>query len=393
MDFWSSLGGQVRVEWTSAAPTDVLQALEKAGIVAWDIQADGPLVLSFTISNAHRRSLLRLAARRGETVKILAQSGIYFYLRGLLHRPVLVLGIVCMLFLSLWVPGRIFFVQVEGNSAVHTQQILEEAADCGIRFGASRREVRSEKVKNALLEQNPQLQWAGVNTYGCVAVITVRERAPETPRESENVVSSIVAVTDGVIRSVTVSRGSLQCSVGQSVKAGQVLISGYTDCGLTIRATAAAGEVFADTLHEITAVFPTETALRVEKQASTKKYSLIIGKNRINFPNSSGISDTGCVRIYEERYVTLPGGFVLPIAIVTEEYISYETASSVHAAPEDVVIPYMKTYLQLQMVAGQILSSSYVVTRTEGVYRVDAIYGCCEMIGISQPEEKVYENH
>ena len=393
MDFWSSLGGQVRVEWTSAAPTDVLQALEKAGIVAWDIQADGPLVLSFTISNAHRRSLLRLAVRRGETVKILAQSGIYFYLRGLLHRPVLILGIVCMLFLSLWVPGRIFFVQVEGNSAVHTQQILEEAADCGIRFGASRREVRSEKVKNALLEQNPQLQWAGVNTYGCVAVITVRERVPETPRESENVVSSIVAVTDGVIRSVTVSRGSLQCSVGQSVKAGQVLISGYTDCGLTIRATAAAGEVFADTLHEMTAVIPTETALRVEKQASTKKYSLIIGKNRINFPNSSGISDTGCVRIYEERYVTLPGGFVLPIAIVTEEYISYETASSVHTAPEDVVIPYMKTYLQSQMVAGQILSSSYVVTRTEGVYRVDAIYGCCEMIGISQPEEKVYENH
>ena len=393
MDIWSSLGGQLRVEWTSAAPTDVLQALEKAGIVAMDIRADAPLVLSFTVSNAQRKALLRLAARRGETVKILAQSGIYFYLLDLLRRPVLVLGMAIMLFLSLWVPGRIFFVRVEGNTSVHTQQILEEAANCGIRFGAGRREVRSEKVKNALLEQNPQLQWAGVNTYGCVAVITVRERAQETPRESENVVSSIVALTDGVIRSVTVSRGSLQCAVGQSVKAGQVLISGYTDCGLTIRATAAAGEIFADTLHEMTAVTPTESVRRLEKKASAKKYSLIIGKNRINFPNNSGISDTGCVRIYVERYVTLPGGFVLPIAFVTEEYICYETASSVLTAPEDVVIPYMKTYLQSQMVAGQILSSAYVVTRTDGAYRVDAIYGCCEMIGVSQPEEKVYENH
>ena len=36
--------------------------------------------------------------------------------------------------------------------------------------------IRSEKVKNSLLQRIPQLQWAGINTDGCVAVISVREK-------------------------------------------------------------------------------------------------------------------------------------------------------------------------------------------------------------------------
>lgn len=42
-------------------------------------------------------------------------------------------------------------------------------------------------MKNALLSAIPELQWAGVNTYGCRAVISVRERTlPERKPEPEN---------------------------------------------------------------------------------------------------------------------------------------------------------------------------------------------------------------
>ena len=391
MGIWQSLGGQIRAEITSARPSDSLRALEKAGIPVLDVQAESEFTISFTAAFRDRGRIIRMAKRRGEEVQILSHSGLFFYLRGLIRRPVLVLGLLILLGLTVWVPGRIFFVQVEGNETVYTRQILEEAKQCGIGFGASRREVRSERVKNALLEEMPQLQWVGVNTYGCVAVIRVQERIVQEAPPQEAAVSSIIASREGVIRSITVNRGSAACSVGQRVQAGDILISGYTDCGLKIQATAASGEIFADTLRQLTAVYASHRQQRLEKQGSSKKYSLIIGKNRINFPFSSGISDTGCVRIYTERYITLPGGFVLPIAIATEESIRYSFADSDCGNPEAFLLPYMEKYVQSQMIGGAIVSCSQVMTQMDGGYRVDAVYTCCEMIGISRPEENVLD--
>ena len=58
-------------------------------------------------------------------------------------------------------------------------------------------------------------------------------------------------------------------------------------------------------------------------EGQSKKYAVIIGKKRINFYKGSGISDTSCDKMYLENYVTLPGGFILPIAIATEVWTQY----------------------------------------------------------------------
>ena len=68
----------------------------------------------------------------------------------------------------------------------------------------------------------------------------------------------------------------------QVVKKGEILISGYTDCGIAIRATDAAGEVYAKTTREITVIFPTNYALKSNDTVEFKNISLIIGKKRIN---------------------------------------------------------------------------------------------------------------
>lgn len=395
MAFWRSLGGMVRVVLTSADIPGALSAMDKQGIGVESAKAEEEMVLSFTIDRRDLQALQRLCESRGESLKVERKSGIFFPLRGLLRRPVLVLGMLGLLILSLWVPGRVFFVFVEGNEAVPSNLILEQASLCGIDFGASRREIRSEKVKNALLSQIPQLQWVGVNTQGCVAVISVRERSDTEKEENIPDVSSIVAARDGIIREMTVLHGNPLCTQGQAVKAGQVLISGYTDCGICIQAGRAEGEIYGETSRNFTALFPTEYAVRGDQTSETKKYSLIIGKKRINFSNSSGISGGECVKIYSEQYLTLPGGFRLPIAIAVEQCVTYETEVQTHADPESILLPFITDYLQSQMIAGQIRSSAQTATRLDGFYRIDGIYGCYEMIGITRPEESIldYENH
>ena len=320
------------------------------------------------------------------------RSGMIYALRGLVKRPVLALGMLAILFLSFWVPGRVFFVFVSGNDIVPTNLILEKAGHCGIEFGASVRQIRNEKVKNALLGEIPQLQWVGVNTQGCVAWISVRERSESQKEPISQGVSSIVASRDGVIGEMTVLNGTPVCAPGQAVKAGQVLISGYTDCGLCIRAGRAEGEVFAKTLRDMTVYFPTEYARRGQIHGESKNYSLIIGKKRINFSNNSGISGGECVRIYSEQYLTLPGGFRLPIAIAVERTVAYETQVQTVETPEEILQPFMTKYIQSQMIGGKILTENHNGTWIEGYYRIDGIYGCYEMIGRVRPEERLDEN-
>ncbi len=391
MGFWQSMYGMLQVELTSADPASALFAIQKNGIDLHKIEKTQQLQIRFEISRRDYARLQKLVSSRSDSLRITKKYGGFWTVSALRKRPVLLIGILCLFLVSLWVPGRIFFVQVEGNSRIPARLIAESAAECGITFGANRREVRSERMKNALLEAIPQLSWAGINTNGCTAVITVRERSDVAQQKQEQTVSSIVASRDGVIREITVLRGNALCVTGQAVQEGQVLISGYTDCGICIQATCADGEVFADTKREQTAVMPTIFTNRMSVSGTEKKYSLIIGKKRINFANSSGISDTTCAKIYEEKYMTLPGGFVLPIAVAVETWIYYDTEENPHPLAAEILLAYSRQYLTDQMLAGSIVSTSERLRAGDGILYLDAGYDCYEMIGITRIEENVLE--
>ena len=324
MDIWKSLDGMVEAELTSAEPGAALEAANARGIPLYDVIQVGDLTARFRVRRRDYRTLEALSEKRGETLRLRRRMGAYWTLKRLLARPMLLAGLAVFLAAAIFLPTRIFFVRVEGNVNTPTRLILDAAGESGIRFGASRRAVRSEKMKNALLSALPQLQWAGVNTSGCVATVSVRERTDPEVTEQDSAVSSIVASRDGFIVSATVTRGNFLCRVGQSVKAGQVLISGYTDCGICIQATRAEGEICAQTSRDFAAVTPAQWTVRGEQTAVRRKYSLIIGKKRINLWKDSGILQGSCDRMDRRYELTLPGGFRLPVTLCVEEYTFYD---------------------------------------------------------------------
>lgn len=389
MDLWHSLNGLVEMEIISADPAASLSRIYNLGITLENVKFADELTIRFRVRRQNLKRILLLTEARGEQWNILAYKGLYWRMIALLKRPVLLLGLAVLFFLTVFLPTRVLFFRIEGNVNVPDNRILELASQCGIQFGASRREVRSEKVKNALLGGIPALEWVGINTAGCVATISVRERQVAEDQTQTSGVSSIVAARDGVVQEITVTGGSPSVKQGQAVKAGQVLISGYTDCGLSIRAQRAKGEIYAATDRRITLVMPENTASKGDEVSQIKKYSVIIGKKRINFYQGSGNFDAGCVKIYEENYVTLPGGFYLPIAIVTETWIEYEYNTPTSATEQSIALlsRFAENYLQTQMVAGKILSRNESFVQENGVLRLEGEYGCLEMIGRERKEE------
>ena len=391
MDLWRSLSGMVEVVLTSAAPTGTMSAINASNIPIYNVVWIDDLTVRFRIRRGDYQRLRRFVDKRGDRLRLSARKGSYWMLRRLLRRPVLILGLLLITILSLWLPSRILFVQVEGNITIPTRKILEEAQSCGIAFGAYRRDVRSEKMKNALLEAIPELQWAGINTSGCTAVISVRERTISERQEDRGVVSSIIAAADGVICEMTVIKGNPLCKVGQAIKAGQVLVSGYTDCGICIRAEQAEAEIFAETSHDLTSILPQEYLQKGGTVFSEKKYSLIIGKKRINFYKGSGILDTTCDKMYSETYMLLPGGFQLPITLVTEQWTCHEeiVAELDENTAGAILADYADDYCQEQMVAGQIRQKYESLSMDDGVFRQYGKYICTEMICKTRTEENL----
>ena len=376
--------GRILVELTSAAMPGLLNAINAAGISLQKIVCVDDLTVCVLVSRCDYNELASLSAKHGARAKKIKNIGAFTVAGRFIKRPVLTVFFFLLIVLSCYIPSRVFFLRVEGNADVPEAYILEIAEECGIRFGVKRRMLRSEKMKNALLERIPQLQWAGINTTGCTAVISVREKTDsEGEVRPQHKVSSIAALRDGIIQSCTVREGSALCSVGQAVKAGQVLVTGYLDFGIVIKTTQAEAEIQALTFRDLEVLSPYATIVKGAEQKDKTKYGLRIGKKLIKFYKDSGNLDTTCGKIYAEEYIYLPGGFRLPVAIVRETEFSYDAdRGEVPVADTGAWLQdFANIHLNQLMISGEIISADTEVVPGEGVFYLRGRYACSEMIG------------
>lgn len=392
MDIWQSLGGMMEVKLLCGDPNHALKQIIHLGIPIFEAKpAEDGVTLQFSVSRKHFKVLKKFADKKGYDLQLVRHHGQYWNLRRLMKRPVLMIGAIFFLVLGLYLPSRVLFFQVEGNQTVPSALILSKCQLSGIGFGSSREEVRSEKVKNALLEAIPELKWVGVNTSGCTAIISVEERTDQEKAQITSGISSIIASRDGIISSCTATKGNLLCKPGQAVTKGQVLISGYYNSGLTIQVSQAEGEIYAYTKRELEAVLPGNGQAKGEIKEVIKKYSLIIEKNRINFYKDSGISPTGCDKMYEENFLILPGGFTLPVSFVTETWYVYDTCDETGniASAESQLSQFAGQYLSQTLIAGKVLKAREDFITEETHTSLHGSYACMEMIGQVKQEEIV----
>lgn len=394
MNLWRSLAGMMEVELTSAEPERSLEKINESKMELRHVRQKDLLTFLFIIRRTDYPRLCQLCEKRGETLKIRRRYGLFWKGRALVNRPALLIGMALLFCLVLYLPSRVFFVRVEGNTGVPSQRILAAAEECGIGFGASRRHVRSEKVKNALLSAVPELQWAGINTAGCVATISVRERSAPVQTPCPYEVTSIVAARDGYLLSGTVTSGTPLFTLGQTVREGETLVSGYMDGGICIRATRAEAEIFAQTNREFTAVTPSVCWRRGKERATKEKISLLIGKKRINLWKDSGNLDMGCGRIKHKFTLTLPGGFTLPVSLETETITSFEVYQEAleRSQAERSLQRFAEESLSQSMIAGEILRKQETLFLENGIYSLEGEYRCREMIGRVH-REQIGEEH
>jgi len=386
MGLYRGIGGLLVVEVTGADMEKTFDAIMSEGIALFSVRKINELCSEFTVKRSELVRVREVIGRRGDALTVCGKKGIYWKLTKLVHRPVLILGGLLMLFLTAYLPGRVMFIEVEGNHIVPDRKIIEAVRESGIGFWTRRDRIRSEQIKNSILSLIPQIEWAGVNTNGCLARISVRERDGEVQVPPDGP-CSIFASREGVIHSITASKGSPRCAVGDAVTEGQLLISGSDENGSVLISGRAEGEVYAYTSRALTVVMPRKRLAETGTDRRICRMSLVIGKKRINFWKGSGICPATCDRMYREYELSLPGGLSLPVHVILET-ILYHDLTEVASEEALTILPeYANAYLLDHMVAGSILSQELTELGDDALWRLDGHFGCLEMIGRKKRDE------
>lgn len=384
--------GTLRVELVSAEPGQALTYYAAHGIRYTAPDLTAPLTVQLTLPPGQWPAFAAMAQKRGDKCRILSRRGLRATLRSGRRRLLFWVALAGLCGLTLYGPQRVWFVEVEGNVNVPDREILAAAEVCGVRFWAKSGEIRSEKVKNQMLNLVPELQWAGVNFSGGVAVISVRERVEGEPVRQRDTITDVVASRDGIVVSMSVLGGQGLCKVGQAVRAGELLVTGVVEHEYRIQYTHADAEIYALTQHEIQAVFPTQWRKKVYTGRQWQRISLVVGRKRIKILGNSGIPQGTCDKMTETKTLTLPGDYALPVCLVTETYREYTTepVELPAEAAEAALAGVSAELVEQEMLAGQILDRKAELSQGDGLICLDTVFSCREMIA-RQREVKLFE--
>ena len=381
------LRGYVRIRICGAEPSRALNEAARAGVPFWEPVFQDEFTVLVSVYRPNREEMLRLARKTGCDASEAAEFGAPKRYRGLRRRIALLAVLSASVLAALILPKFVWFFSVEGNETVPSEKILRAVQSVGVRFGVYGPSIRPMQVRNRVLAMLPELEWLTVTQSGGRAVVTVRERTEKEPVADRRTPSELVAVRDGIITSVSALEGSPRVAVGDTVAAGQVLISGVTELERTTRVSAAIGEVYARTWRELICAAPDTCIRKSYTGRETKCRYLLVGKHRIKIFGDSSFSAVGCDKITVTEQLTLPEGLTLPIWVVTETCRFYEpeTGSVSEQQTERFLRQTAEEVSLSEMQAGQILDCACSRAHPDGMYVMRFLLSCSEMIGRTAP--------
>lgn len=385
--------GVVRLTVTGAYPERFLNECAARNILFWGACPVDGVTLRV---NLHARDLPRAKAIAGRLLCELREEGkegLPFFLARLRRRYALLVGLALSMTAVLLFSQFILTVEVEGNETVPAAVILSELRRLGVRPGAFGPGLDEATLAQQALLRLEDLSWMAINVYGTKAQVLVRERTPKPPLEDDRIPADVVAGATGLILHLETWQGKALRGEGDTVVAGDVVISGWVpiepppyselkDLGGT--AVRARGRVEVRTWRILTATIPTQTWVKSYTGREQTFYSLNLLGKRVNFYRNSGISFAEYDKITQVKGLTLPGGYVLPATLTVETIRETEQLAAPANSQEAAALLERQLRERLEGIIGErgeCITEEFSTLEQDGLLTVRLLAECREEIG------------
>lgn len=374
-----TMWGYCRVEVCGAFPETVLNACAMQALELWDMKCEDDHTLRFCVYERYIPALEDIARRCMCDMSVLGTAGGSTRRRFLKNHVWLLVSLLVALGILAASSLFIWDIDVYGCDELSEGEVLRALSDCGVDCGAYWPALSVDMIRADMLTRLPELAWMTVNVSGSRAIVLVEERVEKPEIYIESAGADIVAARTGIIRRLSVLNGTPLVGTGQSVTAGETVISGTMESlSRDARCVRAQGGVTADTWYELSAVCPAQMQEKTPRAGVRRRFALKFGKSRYNFYFSSGNTVDGCDKIIHNYNAGIRGLFALPVTLVVEELRPYRLSGTV---PADTAA--MGARLEARLtdgLRGVVLSSSVTEGDNGGLAVVTLRAACRENI-------------
>lgn len=386
--------GSVRLEATGPYPERFFNICSARGIRFWKVERVDETTVRLTVARSQARRAAALGPKCLCEVRRIGEEGAASFLAKFRTRYGLLAGLALSLLAVMLLSRFVLVIDITGNDTVPDGVILSELREAGVSLGTYGPSVDERAVANRTLLELEELSFVSVNLRGVRAEVVVRERAQAPEVEPTGVATDLIAQKSGRILTVNALAGSPQVEMGDTVEAGDVLISGTVvitskENPGEVRATypvLSKGSVWAQVEEQFSASIPLNYTQKSYTGRTEREYEVVVLGRSFKISPKAFQPFPYYDKIEHSWDLTLPGDLTLPFSLTVRECGEYEPTQG--TVSRESAEEYLRSVLENRLTeamgeGGSVLEQQWEVLEQDGVLTLTVTAQCREQIAQS----------
>jgi similar to stage IV sporulation protein len=219
------LFGYVKVEIYGYAPERFMNLLIYHEIIVWDVEYCQQGYRFYT----GRRNLMNMKpylAKTNMKVKILEKKGLPFILKRYKKRFMFLAGFVLAGMILFVLSLFVWEIKVVGEDNLVAESVIKQIEENYVALGTMKNKIDCPELEENLRKDFDEISWVSCELKGTVLTVYLEEGTAPEKTEQEEAAGDVVASKDAVITKMITRTGTPVVKVKDSVKKGEILISG-----------------------------------------------------------------------------------------------------------------------------------------------------------------------
>jgi similar to stage IV sporulation protein len=274
--------------------------------------------------------IIKITEKTKGTVIKVTNQGLFRILDYMGKRKSFFIGALLAALFAVFMSGFIWKISATGMESYSEREIIDYIHQLNIYTGMLKSDINCDEIETAIRNQFDHIIWVSAELSGTHLIIHVKETLEKEELEAESRPGHLIAKVDGVITSIVTRKGTPLVKQGDSVKQGDVLVSGivpvYDDNGEVADnlLVAADADVMAQLRYDFSYTVDASHTVKVYSGLERKHYFIRVGDGKVIFKTGADTFKNSDMKTYESE-IQFFRDFYFPIfygSMVIREYIT-----------------------------------------------------------------------
>lgn len=247
--------GYVKAEVYGFAPERFMNLIIKNDVVIWDVESTEQGYIFYT----GRKNLMKMKPYLQKTnmkIRLLKKYGLPYFLKQHKKRAAFLVGFLLFCVMVYVLSLFVWEVKVTGEDKLVADSLLKVIEEQYVPLGTVKSKVDCSKLEESLRKDFDEISWISCELKGTSLTVYLEEGMAPKVQTEDSKTGDLVAAKDAVLTKMITRQGTPVVKVKDTVKKGDILISGtiyiYDDNNEVMETSyvAADGDVYGKTTEE-----------------------------------------------------------------------------------------------------------------------------------------------